>query len=187
VFDLGFNDHMAIALVQRHLSEIRIIDYIQDTGRTLNDYSEQLKAKKYNWGRLWLPHDGYSSDYKTGFSSASIMRRLGWDVPDRSEISELSIEEGIRVTKLSFPQIYIDAERCGQLVECLKRYRRRINRETMTPGAPLHDEFSDGADCARYICVNAPNMHNDDAGQYWADEYDRNQYDERAVNAATGY
>lgn len=186
VFDLGFNDNMAIALVQRHVSEIRIIDYIQDTGKTLHDYSEELKTRKYNWGRLWLPHDGYASDYKTGLSSASIMRRLGWDVPDKSEIAQLSVEEGIRVVKLSFPQLYIDEDHCGQLIECLKRYRRRVNRETMTPGGPVHDEFSDGADCLRYVCVNANSMINHDPHEvFWSDVV--GLYDERVVNQVTGY
>lgn len=162
IFDLGWNDSMSVGLVQRQTSEIRIIKYIEDDHRTIADYSAELKNLKMNWGKVWLPHDGYSGDLKTGMSTASIMRRLGWTVPERDEIKELPVEDGIRLSRMKFPQVYIDKTNCERLIECLKRYRRRINRETNTAGAPLHDDYSHGADLFRYICLNAGQMTNQD-------------------------
>jgi phage terminase large subunit len=186
VFDLGFNDLMAIGLVQKFQSNIRIIRYIEGRGQTLAAYSSDIRALNFNWGRCWLPHDGYSRDFKTGMSSAEIMRSLGWDVPDRSEIVELSIEEGIRSVRMMFPQIIFDEANTGALIECLKRYRRQINRTTSVAGAPLHDDFSNGADFLRYCCINAPQMSNSSVDDYWMSaEHNRqttNDYDQ-----ATGY
>jgi phage terminase large subunit len=157
VLDLGWNDAMAIALVQRQSSEVRIIEYIEDSHRTLADYSAQLKDMRLSWGKMFLPHDGRAKDFKTGKSAAQIMAALGWDV----EITEnFSIEEGIRLARLMFPRVYFDKTKSARLVECLKRYRRRINQATEEPGAPLHDEFSHGADCFRYIACNVEQMHN---------------------------
>lgn len=162
VYDLGWNDSMSIGLIQRHTSEIRIIKYIEDSHRTVADYSAELKKLNMNWGKAWLPHDGYSADFKTGMSTASILRKLGWNVPERDEIVELPVEEGIRQVRMKFPRVYVDQTNCERLVECLKRYRRRINRETQTAGTPLHDEYSHGADLFRYVCVNADLMTNED-------------------------
>jgi phage terminase large subunit len=162
VFDLGFNDEMAVAIVQRHVSEIRIIKYIEDTQKTLAYYSHELKELKYNWGKVWLPFsDGFSKDFKTGKGSDQILAALGWNVAKKEEVANVDVEEGIRQTRLIFPRIYVDRTNCSQLIESWKRYRRHINKQTLTAGAPVHDQFSHGADCTRYIATNVDRMVND--------------------------
>ncbi len=157
VFDLGWNDATAIALVQRQLSSIRILEYIEDDHKTLDYYSSILKDKRYNWGTIWLPHDGRSKDITSGVSSEEILLRLGWNV---SIVPEIGIEQGIKVARMAFGKVYFD-RRTEKLVNCLKRYRRSINQMTNEPGAPLHDEYSHGADCFRYMCVVADKMGNE--------------------------
>ncbi len=158
VFDLGWNDAMAISLVQRPTSEIRIIEYIEDDHKTLEYYSNLLKKKEYNWGKVWMPHDARNKDIKTGKSSQQYMEAYGWDV----EITqEMSVKEGIRHTRQTFPRIYFEKNKTKRLVECAKRYRRKINKITGEASEPLHDEFSHGADNLRYVCINADSMNND--------------------------
>ena len=161
VFDLGWNDSMSISLVQKVRSEVRVIEYIEDSHRTLDDYSADLKEKRYNWGKVWLPHDGFSRDFKSGKSSEEILKKLGWDVASRELIVEMGLEEGIKATRTTFGQVYFDKNKTTRLIECLKRYRRAINQTTREAGSPLHDEFSHGADNFRYICINAEKMNND--------------------------
>lgn len=162
VFDLGFNDEMSVAIIQKHSSEIRIIKYIEDTQRTLASYSAELKELKYNWGKVWLPFsDGFSKDFKTGHGANQVLRALGWNVAKKEEVSQSDVEEGIRQCRLVFPRFYVDQNNCGQLVECWKRYRRHINKQTMTAGAPRHDAYSHGGDCTRYIATNIDQMTND--------------------------
>ncbi len=162
VFDLGFNDEMAVAIVQRHVSEVRIIKYIEDTQKTLAYYSAELKELRYNWGKVWLPFsDGFSRDFKTGKGSDQILAALGWNVAKKEEVSSADVEDGIRHTRLVFPRIYADQNNCSQLIESWKRYRRHINKQTMTAGAPVHDMYSHGADCTRYITTNIDSMTND--------------------------
>jgi len=160
VFDLGL-DGIAVPIVQKGVSELRVIDYVELVGQTIADVSNELKKRRYNWGRVWLPHDGFSGDVKTGMSSAAVLKRLGWDVATRNEIVEMSVEEGIKATRLTFPRIYFDKGKTERLIECLKRYRRRISRETLTAGSPLHDEHSHAADAMRYLCLNVNNMRNE--------------------------
>ena len=162
VFDLGFNDEMAVSIVQRHVSEVRIIRYIEDTQKTLAYYSTELKELRYNWGKVWLPFsDGFSKDFKTGKGSDQILTAMGWNVAKKEEIANVDVEEGIRQTRLLFPRIYVDKTNCTQLIEAWKRYRRHVNKQTLTAGAPVHDQYSHGADNTRYIAINIDQMTND--------------------------
>ena len=162
IFDLGWNDAMSISLVQKNISALAVLENIEDSHKTLAHYSALLKEKKYNWGKVYLPHDGRHKDYRTGKSAEDIMKALGWDV----EITpNISIEDGIRLTRMTFPRVYFDKTKAARLVQCAKRYRRSINQQTNEPGAPLHDEWSHGADNLRYIAVNAESMTNEDWGK----------------------
>jgi len=162
VFDLGFNDEMAVSIVQRHVSEVRIIRYTEDTQKTLAHYSSELRELRYNWGKVWLPFsDGFSKDIKTGKGSDQILTALGWDVAKKEEVANISVEEGIRQTRLLFPRIYTDKTHCSPLIESWKRYRRHINKQTLTAGTPVNDQYSHGADNTRYIAINIDKMTND--------------------------
>lgn len=161
VFDLGWNDAMAISLVQKGVADLRIIEYIEDSHKTLDHYSALLKGKNLNWGKLYLPHDGRNKDFKTGKSAEEIMQALGWNV---AITPNMSIEDGIRLARMTFPRVYFDKANTDRLVQCLKRYRRSINQQTNEPGAPMHDEWSHGADNFRYIAVNAEAMTNETWG-----------------------
>ena len=163
VVDLGWNDAMSIALVQKGHSSLNIIEYLEDTHRPIDSYSAELKDKALHWGKVWLPHDGFSGNIQSGGKSvADIFKRMGWDVASKDEVVQLSVEDGIRNARMMFGQVAFNAAKCERLVECLKRYRRRINRQTNEEAAPLHDEYSHGADCFRYICCNADKMTNEE-------------------------
>lgn len=158
VWDLGWNDSMSIILVQRSASEVRIIDYIEDSHRTLADYALDLKAMPYNWGADYLPHDGFSKDFKTGKSAEEILKQLGRTV---EATPKMDIEGGIKAARISFSRMYFDKTKAARLIECLKRYRRHINQITNEPGAPLHDQYSHGADAFRYMALAVDQMSND--------------------------
>lgn len=161
VFDLGWNDAMSISLVQRNGSELRVIRNIEDSHRTLDSYDQELKALGLNWGKVWLPHDARHKDFKTGRSTEEIMRAFGWDV---RIIPSHAVEDGIRQARMTLPRTWFDKTHADRLVQCLKRYRRGISQTTGEPGAPLHDEFSHGADNFRYIATVADQMSNEDWG-----------------------
>ena len=158
VFDLGWNDSMAIILCQKVRSELRVIEYIEDDHKTLDYYSAMLRNKVLNYGKVFLPHDGATRDFKTGKSSQELMQKMGWQV---DIIPQIGIENGIKAARMSFGQVYFDKNGSERLINCLKRYRRQINNQTLEPGAPLHDEYSHGADVFRYMCVAADSMTND--------------------------
>lgn len=172
IWDLGWNDAMSIILAQRVASELRVIDYIEDTHRTLPDYISQLTEKKLNWGNDWLPHDGYARRHQTGKSDEEVLSALGRQV---MPTPNNDVEQGIRTARLVFPRVYFNSESVGvkRLIECLKRYRRNVSAKTGEPGAPLHDQYSHGADAFRYLALVADQLTNtvrkprqDDESQY---------------------
>lgn len=159
IWDLGWNDSMAIIFVQKLRSEIRVIDYIEDSHKTLDWYAAEIAAKRYNWGIDYLPHDGATKDFKTGKSAAEILKSFGRKT---KLVPNIGIENGIKAARIAFRQTYFDKVKSARLVECAKRYRRSINQQTGEPGAPLHDEFSHGADVYRYLAVVADELVNED-------------------------
>ena len=171
VMDLGWNDSMSVILCQKGVSDLRIIGYIEDDHRTLDSYSAQLKNLPYNWGTMFLPHDGQSKDFKHGISAEDIMRKFGWDV---RIVPRMDIEAGIKIARMNFHRVYFDKS-ANRLVDCLKHYRRSINSATNEPGAPLHDEYSHGADAFRYLCTSADSMKNES----WTKE--KIQYTNRGI------
>lgn len=88
------------------------------------------------------------------------MRGFGWDV---RITPSMDIETGIKLARMVLPRCYFDKS-TERLTECLKRYRRSINQTTNEPGAPLHDEYSHGADMFRYLAVNADSLTNEEWG-----------------------
>jgi len=155
VWDLGWNDSMTIGLFQRSGSELRCIGYIEDSHKTLDWYVRELEKLPYRWGKDFIPHDGASRDFKTGKSTEEILRSMGRTV----EILPIaSIEEGIRAARTVFPRTFFDSTKCARLLECLKRYRRIVDKKTGEPMSPLHDEFSHGADMWRYACQAVERM-----------------------------
>jgi len=159
VWDLGWNDCMSIGMVQRLRSEIRVIDYIEESHKTLDWYAAELAQRRYNWGFDWLPHDGNAKDFKTGKSAAEILKGFG----RRVKITpNLPVETGIKAGRMAMRQAAFDKTKAARLIECLKRYRRGINAQTSEPGAPVHDEYSHGSDMWRYAAINADKMTNED-------------------------
>ena len=149
---------MSIGFVQRLHSEIRWIDFLEDSHRTYDWYAAEIKNKRYNLGRCFLPHDGKSKNAQTGLSAEEILRKLGLDAS--SSPSADGIESGIKAVRLMFPQMYFDEVKCKPLVDHLKRYKRSIPSTTGEPQGPLHDEHSHAADMMREAVRRARDMSN---------------------------
>lgn len=156
IWDLGFADSMAIVFAQRLASEIRIIDYLEDSHKRLDEYVTMLKAKPYNYGTDWIPHDGAARDIKTGKSTEEHLRDMGRNV---RVIPIGDVEEGIKAARQMFPRVYFD-EKAIALVDHLKRYRRHIPKTTNEPATPVHDAHSHGADAYRELAMVADQLYN---------------------------
>lgn len=159
VWDLGWNDQNTIIFAQRVGGEIRVIDYIEDTHKTYAEYVQMIEKKPYRYGTHYIPHDGRAKSEQTGKSGEEVLQALGLKV---EVVANIEVEEGIKAARLTFPRCYFDIDKTPRLVDCLKRYRRRINQTTNEPEGPLHDEYSHGADAFRYMALVADKMNNNE-------------------------
>jgi phage terminase large subunit len=162
IVDLGFNDYMALILVQRLGSEIRVIRYIEDRMRDIPSYSQELRDLRLNFGRVYLPHDGKaktltSANNPHGSSAEKQFQKLSWKV---EIVDNVEVEQGIRKTREVFPRVLIDRSNGSELVNRLGRYRRRVNPEGQAT-TPVHDDQSHGSDGFRYLAIVADQLSND--------------------------
>lgn len=165
VWDMGWNDATAIILVQRRLSECRIIGYYEDSLKRVDEWGATLNALPYNWGYDWLPHDAFTTARQTGRTDAAVLKAMGRKVervrPLKSQ--EIDVETGIRMTRRMFPSVYLNERGPGadRLLECWKRYRRAIPKTANEPAKPIHDEYSHGADATRYLAQVIDRLSNE--------------------------
>lgn len=159
IWDLGWNDKTSIIFVQRLGGELRVIDYYEESHTTYAQDVQMLEKKGYRYGKDWLPHDAKAeTKAASGKSPEEILKALGRKV----EVINLhDVEAGIKAARLMFARCYFDSEKTQRLVECLKRYRRRINSTTNEPEGPLHDEYSHGADAFRGLAMIVDKLKND--------------------------
>jgi phage terminase large subunit len=160
VWDLGWNDSMSIGFFQRLHSEIRCIDFLEDDHKTYDWYVAEIKNKRYNLGKCFLPHDGRQANAQTGLSAETILRKLGLDALAAPRASD--VEEGIKAVRLMFPQFFFDEVKCKSFVDHLRRYRRSVPTTTNEPQSPLHDEHSHAADMLREAVSRARDMVNEE-------------------------
>lgn len=169
VWDLGWNDSMTVIMVQKPVpSVVNIINYIEDSQRTYAQFVADLDRLQYLWGVDWLPHDGANKNPQTGKSAQQVLMSL-----KRQKvriIGQGDVEDGIRLARMMFPRVYVDTtERQrdtgylggARLLECLKRYKRHVPKNTEEPARPVHDAYSHGADAFRGLAMIVDQMRNE--------------------------
>lgn len=167
VWDLGWNDAMTIICVQRGAQDLRIIDYIEDSHRTLDWYVRELERRPWLWGTDFLPHDGATRNFQTGRSTQQQLQGMGRR--NVRVLGAMGLEEGIKAARMVFSRCFFDKDKTARLVECLRRYRREVNSRTDEPMKPRHDEFSHGADAFRYLAQAAELMDNAGSGSRYVE------------------
>lgn len=147
-WDLGFADNMTVVMVQRHRSEVRVIDYFQTSQQTTAECVIELQKRPYNWGFDFLPHDGFSHDRKSGLTDEKILQQFRRRV---KRVPKTDEESRIKIARSLFPRVAFDKDKTVELLECLRRYRRTPNIHGADT-SPIHDEFSHGSDAFGYMC-----------------------------------
>lgn len=153
-WDLGFDDCTSIWFVQPDpiAGVYRIIDHMEDSGKTLDWYVRQMQAREYVYGAAWLPWDGLKRYKKLGGgkSTEEILRKAGFQV---RFVSMLPVFEGINAMRMIFPQCVFDRDKCTDGLQSLRRYQWGPMVEGRKQREPLHNDASHSADAARYMAI----------------------------------
>lgn len=149
-FDLGIGDATAIWLAQFVGREIRLIDYIENSGVALDWYGKALKERGHAYEPLILPHDARARELGTGKSRVEMLEAMGF----RTRVLEASpVEDGIETVRRLLPMTWIDEERCRAGLQAVKQYRARRDEKRRVTLGPRHDWTSHAADALRYLMV----------------------------------
>ncbi len=143
-WDLGIGDHNAIWFTQSIGKEIRLIDYEEGSGKSLEEWIKFCREKPYIYGQHIGPHDLNIREYTTGKSRWRSALDLGF----RFDIVEKgSVEDGINEVRRELRHCYFDEENCEKGIEALKQYRKEWDPKlNMYREKPVHDWASHGAD-----------------------------------------
>lgn len=162
IWDLGWNDQTSIVFAQRLHSEVRIIDYEEQSFLRYDEWARLIKDKPYTYGSHFLPHDGGNKTQGAkGLSAQDQLEPLLGRRP-RIIARAPSIEDKVKAARMVFPRVYMDKDKAGRLHECLRRYRRSVPTTTGEPGKPVHDEFSHGASAFMDMCQIVNELGNEE-------------------------
>ena len=148
----GGGDEMAMIFYQKRGEWIDIIDYVEETWYSLEEYQTLfVNPKGYQINEDRFPHDGKRKE-SNGKSITQNARELG--IPVR-QLSIGSIRDGINEVKRMFYRVRIDETRCSKLIKALSNYRReRDNKKGMYVDKPFHNRASHWADAFRYLFMS---------------------------------
>jgi phage terminase large subunit len=161
IWDLGWNDQTSIIFAQKVVSEVRIIDYVEESFLRLDEWAKKLRDKDYLYGDHYLPHDGGNSLQAAGGLSAQKILKPLLRVNPKVIPRVPSVEVPIKAARMMFPRVYMDEAKCQRLLDCLKRFRRGVPESTGEPGAPVKDEYRHGADAFGQLALVVDKITND--------------------------
>lgn len=145
-WDLGMDDSMTIWFMQSVGRELRIIDYIEDSGQGLPYYAKLLKEKPYLYGETWMPHDAEVRELGTGKSRKEVAESLGIKplyVAPRPQAKE----DGIEAVRNILSRCWFDATKCARGLNALRSYQKVFDdKNNVYRPTPLHNWASHGAD-----------------------------------------
>ena len=149
-WDLGYNDINAMWFNQKVGAWNNFINYYESRLVDMTHYIERMHEMHtdlgYNWGTMYLPHDGKQHHISAiAGTSADILRQNGFKV--RVVDRPLKKIPSIEAARRKFSTCRFDIEKCDQGIKHLENYRWTWDDQGDTyRKTPLHNNASNGAD-----------------------------------------
>lgn len=148
-FDLGVDDYTAVWFFQCFRNEIRLLRFEQWRNVGLLDVVQEISRMPYVLGTMFMPWDADMREKSTAKTPAMMVEELGFEV---EIVPRAPVLTGINRVREVFTQCYFDEVMCSDGIDALENYRKKQNPKTMEyMDAPVHDEYSHGADSFRYL------------------------------------
>lgn len=158
VWDLGYGDKTAIWFVQAQGGWYNFIDYIEDSGRTIEWYLIQLQQRGYLYGTHWVPHDALDVQMHRNLAgdrtkSIEMIMREAYPQTVRL-VAKMLKADTINAGRTLFPTARFDAEKCDEGLRALRMYQwGPLPASGVLKREPLHDAASHGADAYGYAAL----------------------------------
>lgn len=176
-WDLGISDAMSIWFVQATGSEIRCINYYEDTGKGMDHYIRYLENFKrqhnISYGEHNAPHDIEVRELMSGKSRKDTAKEMG--IHFRT-IKQHKVADGIEATRRIMPKVWFDEARCKKGIEALSQYHYNWDdKKGIFSDKPVHDWTSHAADAFRQL------------GAGWSDRLSRKLPEYKNTTYASGF
>ncbi len=161
-WDLGIGDATAIWFAQRSGTDVRLIEYYENSGEPLSHYVSVLedrakipgKKDGYIYSNHVFPPDVRARELLAGKSREEMLRNYGI-YP--SVVPMHRVEDGIEAVRSLLPRCWFDWKKCERGLAALRQYRKQFNEHTRQwHMKPFHDWTSHAADAFRYGAIFNP-------------------------------
>lgn len=170
-FDLGIDDTMSLWFVQQLNTEIRLIDYDEDSGLGIPEWCGRMRMKPYNYGRLYLPHDAAARELGTGRSREEIFRKQKFN--NLKIVPKQTVADGIQAARSILSRCYFDRIKCEKGLDALKFYHREYDaKQKVFLSHPNHDWSSHASDAFRTGAMGMKEPEQKDLSKYRQAEVD---------------
>ena len=162
-WDLGYGDSTAIVFAQaRGSAGVRIIDYYENQGESIEHYIKILQSKGYNYSKHFMPHDVAKGSLETGRSLSHSLTSLGLK---HVTLANLPLSYGIEKTRAMLNTIWIDEKKGKEIIRHLEFYHKQFNEKLACySDTPVHDSSSHGCDAMRYLALGLEQSGSDIVG-----------------------
>jgi len=172
--DIGLNDAMALTFFQEHGELIKVIDYHEESNKAWAYYSTLMKDKGYNYGTIFLPHDGKKRSQDTLTTLEDILQNDGFNVRVLKRTDDILAD--IQLVKVMFNRMHFIASKTQELLDSIEQYRFEWDeRRGIAKNKPVHDWSSHANDSMRYMCCAIRDYSNTEDSKSM-DEYINTNY-----------
>jgi hypothetical protein len=148
-WDLGKSDSMVVLFFQYFKGKVRLIDLYEAVGSSVKAVIPVLKAKPYNYGWHFLPHDGTVASTNDGITRIATLHHAG--ITNSSTLKREGIGIGIGRVEDGLPSMLINLGTTGTFSQRIRVYKRKVNPDTGNYIGPDHKSQSHIADALRYL------------------------------------
>lgn len=163
-WDLGgtskSSDAKVTGIVQFVGREIRILDYYETVGQTLDVHIQWMMENGYTNKNtaMILPHDGSVNDRIYDVSFESELRKAGYNVTVVKNQGAGAAMQRIDAGKKIFPECFFNKDKTEPLLESLGWYHEKKDEKRDIGLGPEHDWSSHGSDMFGLIAIMADTL-----------------------------
>lgn len=151
-WDLGKGANMAVWIWQMAPDGVRVLEFVEGEHEDgLRELVAKLEGKPYRYGDDWVPHDAKAREIGSGRTRIETLLALK---RKPRLVADHNVMDGINAARVSFPRIWIDADKCRYGLEALRQYRSEYDeKKKVFKDTPRHDWTSHAADAFRYMAM----------------------------------
>jgi hypothetical protein len=144
-FDVGAAYNQKVWIFQIVGDRINFLEALSGSSEcaTPADWAARLRAKHYQYGAHFLPHDACAENgglWQQALQTAGLSHIVG--VP-----RQVSVWDGINLALDAFPRTFINSEGCADGIDALDAYHSKEERDGVTiKNVPVHDWASHYSD-----------------------------------------